>query len=75
MVLLFDSKSVTKYLTVNQRILINQERAFIMQGRDEAECFAQPDELERKIQFVLTVISNRNMYEAYEYAAQDIFKY
>ena len=68
-VLIFDSETErergTSYLTIGQRICINQERAFLMRDFQDDIEFIQSDSTNEKVSFILQQIRNNNLSNAY----------
>lgn len=68
-VLLYDTDTKTthgnSYLTIGQRICINQERAFLMRDLPDDEYFEQSPIVNEKITFIIQQIRNNNLSQAY----------
>lgn len=79
MVLKYDSYineiSSNRILTSGHRILINQERAFLMYWNlDEDKKYEQSSIVNKKIEFILDKIHRSNLYQVYAYSAESILK-
>jgi len=77
-VLCYDTDSCnstgTKYLTLGQRICINQERAYIMQNElttDIQSDYEQPETVEDKIKYILNKIKENELTRAYAQHARE----
>lgn len=68
-VLLYDTDTKTtqgkSFLTVGQRICINQERAFLMRDFPDDEDFEQSPNVNEKITFIIQQIRTNNLSNAY----------
>ena len=68
-VLLYDTDTKTtqgkSFLTVGQRICINQERAFLMRDLPDDEDFEQSPIVNEKITFIIQQIRTNNLSNAY----------
>lgn len=68
-VLLYDTDTYTttgkSFLTVGQRICINQERAFLMRDFPDDEDFEQSPIVNEKITFIIQQIRTNNLSNAY----------
>lgn len=78
-VLLFDSDTVitqgTGYLTIGQRICINQERAYLMRDDQDTEHFNQSKIVNEKVSFVLQQIRDNNLSHAYMALVRTLIKH